>query len=173
MSSDEIWDGEVAFINLEDDGTAFLIGADGLHLSADTQADLAKRLLAYVDKWGKDAIETVRDAEFAELRARDAMRRSEPRRVEKRSLYLMAAGGNYKIGVSKDPSRRLREILRHQPNAELIAVSVPVTTRRAFEVEKQFHDALSPRLVAGEWFRLSPEEANKVHALITEAIDEK
>ena len=59
MSKDEIWDGEVAFINLEDDGTAFLIGADGLHLSADTQADLAKRLLAYVNKWGKDAIETV------------------------------------------------------------------------------------------------------------------
>ena len=172
MSNDEIWDGEISFINLEKDGTAFLIGADGIQLSRNAQIDLAKRLLAYADKWDENAIEMVRESERAELRAEDARRRSEPRRVEKKSVYLMSAPSGYKIGISKDPARRLAEVMRHQPTAELIAVSVPVTTHRAMQVEKQFHDALSPRRIAGEWFRLTPEEANKVHSLITEAVDE-
>lgn len=172
MSNDEIWDGEVSFINLEDDGTAFLIGADGIQLSAEAQADLARRMLAYTEKWGDYAIESMRECQRAELRAEAARRNCEPRRVERKSLYLMSTPSGYKIGISKDPNRRLHEILRHQPNAELVAVSKPVKTRRAMEIEKQFHDALSPRQIVGEWFRLSEEEANKVHALITEAVDE-
>jgi hypothetical protein len=173
MDNDDIWDGEITFINIEEDNTAYLVGPDGLHLRGSAQRALAEAMLRYVDEWGDEAIDNLREAELAEIRAKDAKRRSEPRRAERRSLYLISAGGNYKVGVSKDPNRRLKEILRHQPDAELVAVSKPVTTHRAFEVEKQFHNVLSNRLIVSEWFKLSETEANKVAVLITEAVDEQ
>lgn len=74
-------------------------------------------------------------------------------------LYIMQSNGLYKIGISKDPKRRLKSIQRtHKANTRLYA---NVRTFYAYEVEQWLHKKLShknePQDGNGgtEWFRLT------------------
>ena len=164
----EIWDGEAVIICFESDGTKSLFCQNGIQMSADAQLKLAEELKSYALAH-YDEIEKLREAQKEEFEEEWREMMSRPRPTSTKSVYLMRAGNSFKVGVSKDVSRRLQEIMRHQPEVELVASSSPIPASRAFEIEKKLHECLSNRCITGEWFALEPLEANTIANWITEA----
>jgi hypothetical protein len=64
-----------------------------------------------------------------------------------------------KIGFSKDPVRRVRQLQTGQPVDLVVHYSEPVTTKKARFVEKAVHRTLAPKALRGEWFAISVEDA--------------
>lgn len=165
---DEIWDGEAVLISFEEDGMKSLICQNGIQMSAESQLRLADELKRYALAH-YDEIDKLREEQREEIRREWEEWRAAPRPVSTKNVYLMRAGNNFKVGVSKNPSRRVQEVRRHQPEVELVATSKPLPTSRAFEVEKKLHECLASRCITGEWFALRPLEANTISGWITEA----
>lgn len=65
-------------------------------------------------------------------------------------VYIMRCKGFYKIGVSKDPERRVRELDKRPYKVELIFVSS--ATEYAYKVEKFIQEWLEYFKVGGEWY---------------------
>ncbi len=94
------------------------------------------------------------------------------RRGAGRYVYVIArldrrgrAVGPTKIGIAKDPERRLRTFQTANP--------LPLTLYRTFRVarasalEADVHRRLGPLRLKGEWFALSPERAvSAVHMVL-------
>lgn len=70
--------------------------------------------------------------------------------MEKKSVYVMTCGEMCKIGVSKNPKRRLKEIQIGNPNAEIIYKSTPVFN--AYEIECSLHKMYKENCIGREWF---------------------
>lgn len=85
----------------------------------------------------------------------------------KSHVYIMRCGGYYKIGVSKDPERRARELDKRPYKVELVFVSS--ATEYAYKVESCIHEWLEEDKVGGEWFRF-PHDF--VEAIIAEIMYE-
>ena len=98
-------------------------------------------------------------------------RESEGERVAEGYVYLLYSKktGLYKVGLSNDPARRIREI-----EAEIrgmgwdILKSIPTLDMR--RLERAFHDAFAgARSGKMEWFQLSPEQV-ELFAAIAETV---
>ena len=63
--------------------------------------------------------------------------------------------GLYKIGKSKDVKRRVRSLMIGNPNIRLVA-------RIPKDVESVLHDLFKEKRVAGEWFRLTKSDLERV-----------
>lgn len=71
-------------------------------------------------------------------------------------LYLITDGNHYKIGVAKDPQRRLKALQTGNPKVlKLLATGYRRSTKTAFSVERQIHQGLKRQRLHGEWFRLT------------------
>lgn len=71
-------------------------------------------------------------------------------------VYFIQAGkGHIKIGVSKDPEARLRELQVGASGRELVLLAtLPFRSREeAFEMEKYLHAELAKFRINGEWFK--------------------
>lgn len=165
---DEIWDGAAVLIAFDDDGTKYLVCQSGIRMSADQQLKLADELKQNALK-NYDDIESIRQRQRQELLDEWRGFMDSPKEVQTKSVYVMKAGNDYKVGVSNDPERRLNDILRHRPNVELIARSKQMPNKEAFRIEKKLHEMLKRRNIVGEWFVLHPEEANVIASWIQEA----
>lgn len=165
---EEIWDGSVAVIVFDDDGTKHLVCQSGIRMSAETQLrladDLRRNAIAHYDEIAK--IQAIQRKALDE-RMRNIVK--EPKEIEMKKVYLLVAENSYKIGVSKAPDRRLSEILRHQPSAKIVAVSSDLPSSRAFEIEKKLHEHLKSRNIVSEWFSLSKKEADVISKWIKES----
>ena len=64
--------------------------------------------------------------------------------------------GRYKIGISKDPERRVKQLNTGNPE-KLILVASHKVTHKGYLSEKRAHKALAENNMRGEWF---DEEAN-------------
>lgn len=76
-------------------------------------------------------------------------------------VYLMYDGCNYKIGKSKDPEKRLRELATANPNIKLIAYSDSVVEKyihKLFEHKRLF----SPSGKKSEWFDLNEDDLHSI-----------
>lgn len=74
------------------------------------------------------------------------------------SIYLIKCteDSNYKIGVSKNPTERLRTHQTSNPfQLKLVGI---YETERAFQIEKILHRRYSYAKKEGEWFDLSIKE---------------
>jgi hypothetical protein len=82
----------------------------------------------------------------------------------KNSAYVYVIGsvneGLYKIGVSRNPIRRLKNIQASNPTP--LALVAMRYTDRPFAEEKRLHTALSPYRRNGEWFKLIPEQVSAI-----------
>ena len=165
---DEIWDGAVAIIVFEDDGTKHLVCQSGIRMSADQQLRLAEDLKQNALK-NYDNIEAIRKQQRQRLIEEWRGYMESPKDIKTKAVYMMKAGNDYKVGVSNDPQRRLHDILRHRPDVELIAYSKQIPAKDALNVEKKLHKTLEKRNLVGEWFILHPEEANTIASWIQEA----
>ena len=165
---DEIWDGAVAIIAFDDDGTKYLVCQSGIRMSAERQLKLADELRQNALK-NYDRVEAIRQEQKRKLLEEWRSCMDAPKEVKTKAVYLMKAGNDYKVGVSKDPQRRLEDILRHRPDVELIAYSKQIPAKDALSIERKLHETLKKRNLVGEWFVLRSEEANVIASWIQEA----
>ncbi len=89
-----------------------------------------------------------------------------PRRVpgnESFSVYVISAeGGHQKVGASRDPLSRMRELQGGQATALSLAGAIRVSDRaEAFLVEAEAHGLLGLSRVRGEWFDTTADMALK------------
>lgn len=73
-------------------------------------------------------------------------------------IYLIKSlnEGVYKIGVSKNPSKRLKEVQTGNPSpVEIVQL---YETNNAYKIEKALHNRYSHFNTHGEWFELSIKE---------------
>lgn len=91
---------------------------------------------------------------------------------KKRYLYMFKSGTNkYKIGVSADVVRRLKQLNNRPYPVELFAVS-KVPFYRAFEVEREIHNLHAGDNIDGEWFEIDDERAGLTACIIEYADDD-
>jgi hypothetical protein len=64
----------------------------------------------------------------------------------------------FKIGKTKDPERRQREICHMNPTFKMIYILDPVETTSEGETEKLLHSRYAHKRVYGEWFDLSLDD---------------
>ena len=69
-------------------------------------------------------------------------------------VYLLTCKGVYKIGVAKNPLRRLKA-LQTGSSAKITLVHV-IYSPDAFKLEKYFHRLFAHKRMEGEWFALTP-----------------
>ena len=76
----------------------------------------------------------------------------------KKSVYLIRSKetGDYKIGISKNPKKRLKQ-LQTGNSSELELLEI-FETEYAHKVEKALHNLFSHAKKEGEWFELSLNE---------------
>lgn len=71
-----------------------------------------------------------------------------------RSLYLIRGNnGKYKIGIAKNPKKRLKQLQTGNP--ELLTIIETYQTNNASKIEKALHNRYSHLRKEGEWFELS------------------
>ena len=77
-------------------------------------------------------------------------------------VFVMTdASGFFRIGASRNPKKRARELRKDNPTIKLVA------TRReahgtAYRRRDRYHELLSHRRITGEWFSLSGRELGEM-----------
>lgn len=75
-------------------------------------------------------------------------------------VYVIARGdGASKVGVSRNPKRRLSQLAISSPDTLVLARSIRCGAPAAFHVEQGVKVMLESVRLRGEWFRVSPELA--------------
>lgn len=80
---------------------------------------------------------------------------------EPAQVYVISAPGHpVKIGIAKDPERRLTELQTGSPHRLMIHFTASVSNGRS--VERACHMTLSAKRLEGEWFDITPDDAIEV-----------
>jgi len=74
----------------------------------------------------------------------------------KAAIYLIRSSGLTKIGFSKNPWRRYKQLCTGSPNN--MALVFTLYCENAPAVERELHEIFKDRRVNGEWFRVSVDE---------------
>lgn len=74
-----------------------------------------------------------------------------------KSVYVMKSNGSFKIGVSKNPQKRLSDLAIGNSNINLIYESRKLSN--SYEIEKKLHKMLSGYSIGREWFAADDELA--------------
>ena len=69
-------------------------------------------------------------------------------------VYLISDGTYTKIGVARNPKRRLVDL----QTGSVVPLRLLGSIQGSFALEKQLHERYQKRRVRGEWFQLSPHE---------------
>jgi hypothetical protein len=74
-------------------------------------------------------------------------------------LYLIYNGQHYKIGISKEPQKRLKQLQTASPAKLSIVKTYKVPSKVARKLEQQLHHMFWQSRVRcnGEWFEMSPD----------------
>ena len=68
-------------------------------------------------------------------------------------LYIITYGQAFKVGISKDPNKRLKSLQTSNPNKLQLLEVFGLPKNYIFRIEKECHIALQSRFVKrGEWF---------------------
>jgi hypothetical protein len=75
-------------------------------------------------------------------------------------VYLINQHGtnNFKIGLSKDPEKRLKEL--QTANGDSLDLIHTFNTRYAFKLESALHRVYASKKTIGEWFQLELKDVN-------------
>jgi hypothetical protein len=74
--------------------------------------------------------------------------------MDKKYVYIITDGQFYKIGLSANPARRLRQLQTAVPRRLKLLAAYPATAKMAPKLEQQLHKMLWQRQARfrGEWF---------------------
>ena len=77
-----------------------------------------------------------------------------------KSVYLIRANdGRYKIGIAKNPKKRIRQL--QTGNSDPLKLIETYQSENASKIETIFHNHYSYGKQVGEWFDLSIEEESR------------
>lgn len=82
------------------------------------------------------------------------------RKPNQSSVYLMECGGKYKIGISKDVARRVKELDKRPFKINVVATSEMFED--AFMAERVLHSQCDKYRIDGEWFALPDNEIDAI-----------
>lgn len=130
---------------------------------------VGKMLIATAKKksFQKEAMEHNRkqDMERKELRCKGYIP-PKPKPKAKAHIYIMKCNDKYKIGVSKNVEKRIKQLCGSPYPIEIIYTSHLIED--AYSIEKELHIQFERQRVLGEWFDLSDEDI----AMIERCLDE-
>lgn len=72
--------------------------------------------------------------------------------IEKK-LYIIQSGGSYKIGVSKNPSKRLFSLKLGNPDKDMELIYESPMLSNSYDIEYQAHFVFYKQSIGREWFR--------------------
>lgn len=87
--------------------------------------------------------------------------------VDSRQVYLMRCGDEHKIGFSKHPESRLKQI-RRQEKRHSIAIVATGETEDYRRAESLFHQIFALQRRDGEWFALEPHDVKLCCSLLAD-----
>lgn len=154
-------------INVTKDGT-YLSNQGGLILEPEKTLRLAKEITKFATKYKNEIIEYNKEQERINQEEMEGWRRrtkkSKNKKDDERYIYLFECNGKYKIGVTKDVEKRLRQLNNRPFEVKLVEKTKLVT--QALEKEQKLHSELSSYIIDGEWYDFNEEQLNTVIAKI-------
>jgi len=99
---------------------------------------------------------------YTEKYKRDNARKTNSKLNPDGYIYIVKLKGFdiYKIGVSNNPNRRLRDINSYMPfEVELLMIE---WFKNAYNLEECIHDNLKDKLLRHEWFRLTENQISDI-----------
>lgn len=70
----------------------------------------------------------------------------------KKKLYIIQSGDSYKIGVSKNPSKRLFSLKLGNPDKEMRLIYESLMLDNPYDIEYQTHFIFYKQSIGREWF---------------------
>lgn len=101
-----------------------------------------------------------------DYRASNAKKTNQKKFGEISYIYIINIEGTeyYKIGVSNNPDRRIKDIEASMPFVINILILIKIIN--SYEVEEKVHNELENHFVKREWFKLSRKKVNDALKLI-------
>ena len=141
-------------INKQDDGF-FISDGNGFVMESEQAIEIGKGLIKFAKK-NSEALKThniKRDIEFKqELNSYTPRMNTD---YKTGYIYLLECGGRYKIGYSKDPERRLKELDNRPFKLNLVIKSNKL--KNAYDIEQEIHHHLNEHKINGEWYQLEDD----------------
>jgi hypothetical protein len=109
----------------------------------------------------RDSIESVSDLGIA-IRILEVERRHRTLKPDG-YIYILKAGGYYKLGRSKKPDRRIKALSIQLPFPVEVVCVIPCEDHVA--AEQWFHWLYSDRRANGEWFVLDPDAVSLLQSV--------
>jgi len=85
-------------------------------------------------------------------------------------VYLLSSGDRYKIGITTNVDRRLKQLRTQQPPFPIDLIH-SVSSSEYQEAERDLHERFSEVRVHGEWFALTDELVSHVVVSMNEWAD--
>lgn len=144
------------FYELESYGE-FSVLCDGYGFIVDPEKmlSIAHRLVKTVDRFGDDIIK------YNHKLKKTRLKKQKHTKIDKRSrIYLLESGGLYKVGISKNVERRVKELDNRPFKVKIVCYSDLM--KNAQRIEKKLHREFAAHNVYGEWFEFNEDELETV-----------
>lgn len=143
----------------QEDGSVVMLNCHGFAVESEDLKELCEGLLKTAFDHEKDLIiyNTKREVEF-EKELHDYG--YTPKEKTKANVYLMECGDRYKIGVSRNIKRRIKELNKRPFETRLVKQSKPVVD--AYLYESELHENYEDKKISGEWFNLTQHDVNVI-----------
>lgn len=155
-----------AYVIREHNGGYLINDCNGFLMEPEQMIEISKGLMlcAVQDEGKINAYNEKHKREFEEqLKSFDTPHKKEK---DKGYIYLFECGGKYKIGLSRDVERRIKELDYRPFTINLIAKSRLLTD--PFNVERELHERYTKNKLTGEWFTLSENQVNEIKRYLNE-----
>lgn len=155
-----IIDGCNAFVIQEKEDGLYLNDCHGYVMEYEQVKEVCKGLLNYAEKHKEELEQHNINTELKYEKIMNGEYDSPPKEKSKAYIYLLECGGKYKIGVSKNIDRRIKELDRRPFKVNLLAKSDLIND--PYIVEQKLHDWVKADRISGEWFDFSQEKLKVV-----------
>lgn len=147
------------YIGVTEEDMCYILDTFGLLFSKEDLLFVANGLLKFAEKYG-DNIEQIniqrkKEQEEKEKRWLEECEVKNQKRKQKSKVYIIECGGKYKIGITKDINRRIKELNNRPFSCKVLYLSK--NSEYAYEVEQHVHYELAESRINGEWYKLHPK----------------
>jgi len=162
----------------DEDGRLYIYGDDGLILRSAEINEILKAITPFYDAHSDEQIDenNARQQEYLENRRNRRNAATEEWGREKRAdlaeraktdgyVYLVQCGDRFKIGMSKDPTKRIKQLASSAAISAPLELICTIKTEDAKQLEAALHDRFSDNRVYHEWFTLSPQDVQSIKEL--------
>ena len=144
----------------------YLSDGNGFILESEDLVEIGEGLIKFAKKHKRDILEH-NERVKKELEDWINSQMSQEKRTKPKAksyLYMMECENKYKIGVSKDVSRRKNELDNRPFPTRLICTSRLL--EGAYGFEQELHNYLAEYSVGGEWYKFDEAKVEEIRAYI-------